>query len=377
MGKNLRGKELGKGLSQRKDGKYSARFVASNGKRVEKYFAGLQDAKRWLDDMQEKDQHGGISDFEDATFIQWFDYWLENIKGKTIRRNTYRNYRDRFDINVAPVIGKMKLKDIKPMHCQNVLNLMEEDYAGSTIHMTLLTMYTSLNGAVENGLIHSNPVKRSVKSPKPIEKKNRVLTKDEQERFLEAAYGTPYQYQFEFMLQTGLRTGEMIGLKWEDIDFEKRTIRIQRTMEFRYSYGEWIVGPPKSKSGFRTIPMTDRAYEILQFKYAEKNLRKVKDEMFDDVVFLNRNGQPLKNSSYDTYIYRIADKAGIDRLSMHTLRHTFATRCIEGGMKPKTLQLILGHSNLGITMNLYVHVTEEEKELEMSKVQEALNLAIG
>ena len=178
MGKNLRGKELGKGLSQRKDGKYSARFVASNGKRIEKYFAGLQDAKRWLDDMQEKDQHGGISDFEDATFIQWFDYWLENIKGKTIRRNTYRNYRDRFDINVAPVIGKMKLKDIKPMHCQNVLNLMEEDYAGSTIHMTLLTMYTSLNGAVENGLIHSNPVKRSVKSPKPIEKKNRVLTKE-------------------------------------------------------------------------------------------------------------------------------------------------------------------------------------------------------
>jgi site-specific recombinase XerD len=122
--------------------------------------------------------------------------------------------------------------------------------------------------------------------------------------------------------------------------------------------------------------MTQKAYDILQYKYAERNIRKVRDEQFDDIVFLNRNGQPLKNSSYDTYIYRVADKAEIDRLSMHTLRHTFATRCIEGGMKPKTLQMILGHANIGITMNLYVHVTEEEKELEMSKVEETLNLIL-
>jgi integrase len=253
---------------------------------------------------------------------------------------------------------------------------MEEDYAGSTIHMTLLTMYTSFGGAVENDIIRSNPVKRTVKSPKPIEKKTRVLTKAEQEKFLNAAKGTPYQYQFEFILQTGLRCGELIGLKWEDIDFEKRTITIRRTMEFRYAYGEWIAGPPKSKSGYRTIPMTQKTYDILQYKYAERNIRKVRDEQFDDIVFLNRNGQPLKNSSYDTYIYRVADKAGIDRLSMHTLRHTFATRCIEGGMKPKTLQMILGHSNIGITMNLYVHVTEEEKGLEMARVEETLNLIL-
>jgi site-specific recombinase XerD len=122
--------------------------------------------------------------------------------------------------------------------------------------------------------------------------------------------------------------------------------------------------------------MTQKTYDILQYKYAERNIRKVRDEQFDDIVFLNRNGQPLKNSSYDTYIYRVADKAGIDRLSMHTLRHTFATRCIEGGMKPKTLQMILGHSNIGITMNLYVHVTEEEKGLEMARVEETLNLIL-
>jgi integrase len=376
MGKNLKGKELGKGLSQRKDGKYSARYITGDGKRVEKYFDKLQEASRWLEESKEEDTHGGLPVFADATYDEWFYHWLENIKGKTIRRNTKRNYKERYEKNIKPVIGSMKLKDVKPMHCQNVLNKMEEDYAGSTIHMTLLTMYTSFCGAVENDVIRSNPVKRTVKSPKPIEKKTRVLTKDEQEKFLNAAKGTPYQYQFEFILQTGLRCGELIGLKWEDIDFEKRTITIRRTMEFRYAYGEWLVGPPKSKSGYRTIPMTQKAYDILQYKYAERNIRKVRDEQFDDIVFLNRNGQPLKNSSYDTYIYRVADKAEIDRLSMHTLRHTFATRCIEGGMKPKTLQMILGHANIGITMNLYVHVTEEEKELEMSKVEETLNLIL-
>jgi hypothetical protein len=98
MGKNLRGKELGKGLSQRKDGKYSARFLTGNGKRVEKYFDKQQEASRWLEEMKEEDTHGGLPAFEDATYDEWFYHWLENIKGKTIRRNTKRNYKERYDV---------------------------------------------------------------------------------------------------------------------------------------------------------------------------------------------------------------------------------------------------------------------------------------
>ena len=319
MGKNLRGKELGKGLSQRKDGKYSARFISVSGKRIEKYFDGIHEAERWLADARETDSKNGIGLSSDITYNEWFEYWLENIKGKTIRQNTRRNYHERFEKNISPVIGRMKLCNLKPLNCQQVLNEMEKDYAGSTIYQALLTMYTSLESAVENDLLVKNPVNKSVKLPKPIEKKTRVLTRDEQARFLDAAKGTPYQYQFEFMLQTGLRTGEMIGLTWDNVNFEKRTIQIDRTMEFRYSVGEWMIGPPKSKYGYRTIPMTERVYDILKYKYAERAIRKVKDERFENIVFLNRNGQPLKNSSYDTYIYRTADKAGIDRLSMHTL----------------------------------------------------------
>ena len=91
-------------------------------------------------------------------------------------------------------------------------------------------------------------------------------------------------------------------------------------------------------------------------------------------MFLCRKGTPIKNSTYDTALFKICDKAQIPRFSMHVLRHTFVTRCIEGGMKPKTLQIILGHSNIGITMNLYVHTTEEEKLKEIELVADALNV---
>ena len=95
---------------------------------------------------------------------------------------------------------------------------------------------------------------------------------------------------------------------------------------------------------------------------------------FKDSVFLSRKGEPTKNSAYDTNLFKLCDKAGIDRFSMHVLRHTFATRCIEAGMKPKTLQNILGHSKLAITMDLYVDVTDDEKTKEVEKVESYLKI---
>ena len=146
----------------------------------------------------------------------------------------------------------------------------------------------------------------------------------------------------------------------------------KRSIEYRYSEKEWRSGEPKSKSGYRTIPLTEEAVSILK-KQKEKNKRisEISTE-WEEFVFLCRKGTPVKNSTYDTALFKICDKAKIPRFSMHILRHTFATRCIEAGMKPKTLQMLLGHSNIGITMNLYVHTTEEEKKKEMDLVAEAL-----
>lgn len=110
---------------------------------------------------------------------------------------------------------------------------------------------------------------------------------------------------------------------------------------------------------------------ICQRKEKLKTIKVINME-FKEFVFLCRKGEPTKNSAYASTLFKLCDKAGIDRFSMHVLRHTMATRCIEGGMRPKTLQVILGHSNVGITMNLYVHVTEEEKYKEVEKIENAL-----
>ena len=172
------------------------------------------------------------------------------------------------------------------------------------------------------------------------------------------------------ILQTGVRTGEMVGLKWEDIDFEKNVISIRRSMEYRYSVGEWRIGPPKTKHGYREIPITKANRDmLLELKERADAGRYVQDE-FKEFVFINRKGMPTKNSTYDVHINKLTKKAQIQNFSMHTLRHTFATRCIEAGMRPKTLQQILGHSSINITMNLYVHVTDEEKTKEMQKFEE-------
>ena len=370
MGKNLKGKELGAGISQRKDGRYSARFVTSSGKRIEKYFPMLQDARKWLAEAKMNDESGSVGVSVGMTVDAWFEFWIVNIKDKTVRYNTARNYRERYKQNIKKHIGKMLIADVKPMHCQKILNDMEAAYAGSTIYQTLIALYNMFDSAVENAIILKNPVTKSVKLPKPVEKNTKVLTIDEQEKFMEEAEGSSNYPQYFFILQTGVRTGEMVGLKWEDIDFEKNVISIRRSMEYRYSVGEWRIGPLKTKHGYREIPITKANRDmLLELKERADAGRYVQDE-FKEFVFINRKGMPTKNSTYDVHINKLTKKAQIQNFSMHTLRHTFATRCIEAGMRPKTLQQILGHSSINITMNLYVHVTDEEKTKEMLKFEE-------
>ena len=373
MGKDLKGKALGVGISQQSNGLYVARFTDKFGRRQSKRFKKLQECRQWLADATYIDEHSNLENASDMIVESWFEYWI-SIKKKTVRPNTVRNYIERYEHNIRGVIGEMLLTEVKPIHCQKIFSDMaEEGYKTSTIYQTRIALFNMMEFAKENDVIINNPCKKSVKSDmgKPSDKKE-ALTIDTQRRFLEGATGQSYENQYRFVLQTGLRTGELVGLTWNDIDFENRTVTISRTMEYRYKVGEWRVGPPKSKSGYRTIPLTDEAIRILKAQKAKNQKIKVINMEWKNQVFLCRKGEPVKNSTYDTALFKICDKAGIKRFSMHVLRHTFATRCIEAGMLPKTLQKILGHSNIGITMNLYVHITEEEKHREIDLVAAAL-----
>lgn len=375
MGKDLKGKELGVGITQQKDGLYNAGFVDKLGKRRVKRFKKLQECRKWLEDAKYINEHSSITEANNMIVDAWFEYWI-SIKEKTVRPNTVRNYRERYKRNISHVIGKMLLVDVKPIHCQKIFSDMaDEGYKTTTMYQTRIALYNMLDFAKENDIIINNPCKKSVRSDmgKPSENK-KALEINEQKKFLEYAKGQSYENQYRFILQTGLRTGELVGLKWDDVDFAKKTLTISRSMEYRHSVGIWRVGEPKSASGYRTIPLTDEAVRILNDQKIKNSNLKVVPIEWSDYIFLCRKGTPIKNSTYDTGLYKICNKASIKPFAMHVLRHTFATRCIEGGMKPKTLQKILGHSNIGITMNLYVTTTEDEKQKEIDLVADTLML---
>ena len=264
MGKDLRGKELGRGISQREDGLYVARYTNKYGKRVQKVLPKLQELRQWLADAQYKEEHSNI-DFPDAMTVNaWVEYWI-GIKKRIVRPNTVRNYTERYHRNIEPIIGNKMLGSVNTIHCQTIMNRMaDEGYRTSTI-----------------------------------------------------------EYQYRFLLQIGLRTGEMVGLRWSDVDLENRLLTINRSMEYRHSTGEWRIGEPKSKSGYRTIPLTEEAVEILKLQKQKNRTFIVIPMEWADIVFLCKKGTPVKNSTYDTMLFKLCDKAGIDRFSMHVLRHTF------------------------------------------------------
>ena len=395
MGKNLKGKECGKGICQRKDGLYSARFISSEGKRQVKCFSSLPEARNWLDDAKYADKHENIFVPPDMTVDVWFEFWIAHIVGD-LAPNTRRNYRERYEYNVKPLIGGMQLADVKPMHCKMVLNQMEEKYAGSTIRQTYIAMGTMFRSAVMNDMIQKHPMD-SVRFTKPTRAVNDIkfLTVEEQQKFLAVAKKSHNYYQYALILETGLRTGELIGLTWDAIDFQNRTLTVNKTLEYRHKQHFWRAGPPKTQQSYRTIPLTDRAYEILKeikdkrpwqkespllsqtLEYIDRRTGAISRLVMRDLVFINwRTGEPAKNSSYDTHLYKLCDEAGIEKFCMHALRHTYATRAIECGMQPKVLQKLLGHASIKTTMDRYVHVTNDSMSkavLQFEKVQQNQN----
>ncbi len=386
MGKNLKGKECGKGIHQRKDGLYSARLTDKYGIRHEKYFSTLPEAKNWLETAKYKDKHeDGFNPNHNCYFLpenmtvdQWYKFWTENIIND-LSPNTRRNYKERYTRNIQPFIGGLRLTEIKPLHCKMILNAMETDYAGSTIRQCYIAMGTMFKSALMNGFIKKHPMD-GVRYTKPVRAPDdiRFLTIEEQEKFLQTAKRSHNYAQYCLLLETGLRVGELIGLTFSCIDWENRTLTVDKSLEYRHSAKYWRAGPPKTVHSYRTIPLTNRAYDILREKYDNRFNRKespiLSKELsyldrrtgeeakfiMRDLVFINfRTGEPAKNTSYNTHLYKLFDEANIKHFCMHVLRHTYATRAIEAGMQPKMLQKLLGHASIKTTMDRYVHASTD------------------
>ena len=298
-------------------------------------------------------------------------------------------------MNIQPVIGSMRLCDVNPMHCKIILNRMEATYAGSTIRQAYITMGTMFRTAVMNDMLTKHPM-NGVRYTKPVRAVDDIkfLTVKEQEKFLEVAKHSHNYKQNVLLLETGLRSSEMIRLTWDAIDWKKRTLTVSKALEYRHGEGIWRAGPPKTASSYRTISLTTRAYDVLKSCYDERHTRKESEllsqilEYVDrrtgqtkylcmrDLEFINyRTDEPSKNSSYDTHLYKLCDEANIKRFCMHALRHTYATRAIERGVMPKILQRLLGHSSIKTTMDRYVHVTDASLTIAIQQFEQAAILA--
>lgn len=390
MGKDLKGKELGVGLNQRKDGRYQARFTKTNGKRSEKNFVKISEAREWL--AREKYLDNNLNECN-MTVDEWYHYWIENFKEGIVKDNTTKNYRSRYEKNIKKSLGEMKLTDVKQIHCQKILNNMfnSAKYSYGTMELVAITMHAIFKGAVENEYISRNPADNlKVKRRDNDKEERRVLTIEEQKIFKEYAKPTIYYNAYCLVLETGLRSGEIGGLRWEDIDFDNKFLYVNRTMLQNAKKGGFYYGTPKSKLSKRKIPLTNEAINILSNQKIVQNKLKFDNPNWatewNGLVFTTINGNPVGSSTFTTMMSRIVARINKDRVVssidgkyeefehcyMHSLRHTFATRCIEKGIQPKTLQKILGHSTIQVTMDLYVHVTDEHLADEIEK----LNMAI-
>ncbi|MBQ8912712.1 MAG: site-specific integrase [Lachnospiraceae bacterium] len=362
-----------KGITRTKDGRYYARFTSrQDGKRIGRRFDGLSEAKLWLEESKYNDRHKGVVINKSMTVNSWFNQWIA-ILDDILKPKTVFNYTNYYNNNIKAVIGEMQIADVKPMHCMAVLQNMNKSYKSSSIKQTRVAMSCMFQYAVDNDIILKNPVGKSVIVPSDaseIVKSERhlLISQDEINAFFEYAEGTVYYLPCRLVLETGLRAGELIGLTWDEIDFENECIHIRHTMQYDKNKG-WYFISPKSKQGIRDIYMTVKCREILEEAKRICELRHFAvNSDFNNLVFLSSRGLPIRNNSYDTGIASICRKADIEVFSLHSLRHTFASKCVMAGVSTKVLQIIMGHSDISTTMNIYVHITEDIKKSEIKKL---------
>lgn len=388
MGRDLNGKELGKGIMQLPNGKYTARFYNKFGIRKSIYDWNLTELKRRYNTAVYDDQNTENLIDENITLNEWYRIWLEVHKYKVICPNTRRHYDYVYNDFIRPALGKKKLTQITQLDVKVLLR--ELDVAGygfSTKDRCRIMLLDMFNKALLDNYVKRNPVK-GIKIVRDENISPRVLTREEQTEFFEASKGTFYDNLFVVAINTGLRQGELCALTWEDIDFDNHSITVNKTLVYQKLDGDerktYHVGPPKTKASNRVVPMCKECEIALKKQYLQRNNIWARDGSTihinpdcGDLVFVTRLGAPINDQNICDNINRILDSINemkdpleqIQHFSSHCFRHTFATRCFEANVAMKSVQEMLGHASIKMTMDLYTHLLPDKKEEEMRKFE--------
>lgn len=372
---------LPKGIIRKKNGLYVGRFQ-HKGVRREVTSKSLKECKEKLEKMKYEIKSGIYCEETKVTVDKWFNVWIEEYKEQTVKRTTIEVYKTVYKEHIKQELGHRRMKDIRPEHVQRLYNTLKKDGKGrKTIELVRTVLSGMFGQAYKNSMLKKNPVMLATLPRMEKQKEPRVMTLEEQRLFIQYAREENEEIAdiCEILLATGLRCGELRALEWENVDFEKQELYITGTLNYSKETG-FRKDDTKTETSKRVIPMLDNVVMLLKRikrKRMETQLSAggswKPEKGLENLIFLRENGKPLHKDyikkRLDTIQKRIKeDGCEFERITPHTLRHTFATRCIENGVPPQVLKSLLGHSKLALTMDLYAHVLPDTKEKEIKKI---------
>ena len=320
------------------------------------------------------------------TVATWFNYWLWNIKKRDIKPKTferyeciYRNYIKGSEIANIPLY-KFKLNNLQAYYNR----LSDNGKSPSIIKTINEKLKSSMIDAEKNGYIEKNYCQLvNLPKEKMKEKKIEVFTQEQQNDFLEIIKGHEFEILFLLALGTGLRRGELLALRWSDIDFKNKTINVDSNIQQAYIFEdeetkrlEKIEQEPKTINSFRTVPIPSKVLDKLQeHKQKQEQYKLAFQERYidNDFVICDKYGKALDVKRPTRMFYSIQKKMGIpedEKIKFHGLRKTYATRLFEKEVPPKTVQMLLGHSEISITLDIYTQVMENKKVEAIEKIDD-------
>ena len=401
--KDSKGRVLKSGESERSDGTYMYRYTTSNGKRHCVYDKTLEGLRKREDDISRNRADGIRTEATMVTVNDMYYMWLRLKKG--LKDNTFQNYKYMYESFVEPDLGRYRLSTLKHTDVLRFYNTLADErlLKANTIDNIHTVLHQVLDLAVQDNYLRTNPSSnalRHLKQARNFEnEKKRALTREEQDIFLNylSRNGQYHHWYpiFYIMLNTGMRVGEITGLRWEDVDLDGGFISVNHTLVY-YNHKKngcyFNIHTPKTKAGERTIPILNGVKEAFiqeeQYQREAEIECTVEIDGYTDFVFVNRFGNVHNQGTLNKAIRRItrdcneeiivksrgkANVTLLPRFSCHSLRHTFAARLCESGVNIKVIQDVLGHADFNTTMNVYTDATKDLKQREFKEFDRFLN----
>ena len=341
-------------------------------------FKTMKEAKQaernLLLDVEENGLPSNQSDcFQDPTFEELASLWLENYK-TTVKPSTFENVKSKVEKMTEEHFKELKLKKITVAYCQRVVIELSKNYVLYNHYLSVINRIFKY--AVLMDILDSNPFDKVIKpKSRQTQRKGNFLTKEELKEFLKLAQTATLSYFFplvHLMSYTGLRQGEALALKWSDIDFENKKITVDKTAT-RIKEKQTLQ-TPKTKNSKRVISIDPTTLSILkswkkdQIKIYFKNGKHFEGD--DNFIFTNQRGDWVHIHNFIRYFKRFIADHGIKPITPHGLRHTHASLLFSAGVEPKNISDRLGHSTVQITLDLYTHITEEQRSDTVEKLLE-------